>query len=108
MEKEDIFIKIEKELDINAKNETEILKSKLSEMMENEDYLMELMDRIYDFVDKLKVQFGNEINSYRFYHLLTGSGSFEGIPDTKEDFEGQFSVKNFIEKEYEQYLKRKQ
>ena len=56
--------------------------------------IIKLQDEITDFKEKIQKEFPEDYDKYRAYHILGGSGlkSNQG----PFDFEGEFSVINFV------------
>lgn len=92
-------IKLESNYENERNSEISELKDKLKFLYKRNP--IETNEKICDFVSQLRNS-GLDCENYLLYHLLIGSTPSEETPPQKYDFEGEYSIKRFIENLYQQ------
>lgn len=80
------------------------LEQRYKELVGDEDFGIDFYERCFNLAEKIKLRYP-DFTSRRFYHLLAGSTIKEGSPVNDDDFPGEDSIADFINHEYEEFLK---
>lgn len=69
----------------------------------NSEQAIDFHEALMELINKIRKKFPDDYMQYRFYHFLVGSGIDQSqvkIEIKADDFPGEYSISNFLEKEY--------